>query len=149
MLNLPDTPQTRQSFSLQNNQHGDCVQGQLSVCYDVLNDVGLSLAFDKKSSEPGYVKAIHHQELQRGDTLVFDRGYGDYLMLAQLVKEGYDFILRLGRQTFDVGQLFLKSDRQETIVVIPVPAHRQKAVLRARITDKPKATSRQDSLRQR
>ncbi|MFO1349415.1 MAG: hypothetical protein U1F68_01510 [Gammaproteobacteria bacterium] len=52
-LNLPDTAETRQRFSVQRNQFAgsECVQALASVLYDLLNDLGLAAGLGAKQAE--------------------------------------------------------------------------------------------------
>jgi hypothetical protein len=74
-LNLPDTAETRQRFSVQTNQYagGEQVQALASVLYDLRNDLGLSAAMGPKQAEKNLFFAHHLAVTQAGDVLVCDR----------------------------------------------------------------------------
>jgi hypothetical protein len=74
-LNLPDTAETRQRFSVQTNQYagGEQVQALASVLYDLRNDLGLSAALGPKQAEKNLLFAHHFAATQREDVLVCDR----------------------------------------------------------------------------
>ena len=128
IINLPDTPELRRRFSVVKNSHGSHVQGQVSVCFDVLNDIGLSVALGRLSSEPAYVLEHHLKELPEASVNLFDRGYGDYTMLASMLKSGKDFILRCSRQSFAAVRTFIASEQTDTELLVDAPSHRRVAL---------------------
>jgi hypothetical protein len=78
-LNLPDTAETRQRFSVQTNQHlgGEQVQALASVVYALRNDIGLSAALGRKQAEKKLRVEPHLAVTQAGDGVVGDRAYAD------------------------------------------------------------------------
>src|SRR6185295_1677653 len=101
-LNLPDTEETRQRFSVQTNQYagGEQVQALASVLYDLRNDLGLSAAMGPKQAEKNLFFAHHLAVTQAGDVLVCDRAYADYSVLATGVARQCHFVIRFPRQSF-------------------------------------------------
>jgi hypothetical protein len=128
ILNLPDTPELRRRFSVVKNQSQQYVQGQISICFDVLNDIGVSIAVGRLSSEPAYVLEHHLKEIPEASVTLFDRGYGDYTMLAAMLKSGRDFILRCSGQSFAAVRDFIAGQETDTELCITAPDHRRVAV---------------------
>jgi hypothetical protein len=74
-LNLPDTPQTRQRYSVQTNQHDahGCVQGMASVLYDVLNDIRRNATLSGRCAEKTPMLTHHLEHTHSGDVVVLSR----------------------------------------------------------------------------
>jgi hypothetical protein len=121
-LNLPDTEETRQEFSVQTNQHvgGEQVQALASVLYDLRNDVGLSAALGPKQAEKNLLFGTHLAATQAGDVLVGDRAYADYSVMATLVARQCHFVLRFPRQSFTAVNAFWATPETDRVVTLPV-----------------------------
>jgi hypothetical protein len=130
VLNLPDTQETRAHYSVQANQHasGSRVQALSSVCYDLLNDIGLSAALSKKQAEKELMFAQHLAATAPGDVVVLDRGYADYAVMAFWRHHGREFVVRLPRGGFTAVQAFWASGAQEQVVSLTVPRKQKRFV---------------------
>lgn len=122
-LNLPDTPETRAEFTLQTNQHAgaECVQALCCVLYDLRNDLGLSLALSKRLGEVHQL--INHlwAATQPGDTVVADRAYADYSLIAYAQAHQRHLVVRLPRRRFSQCEEFWHSDEKERQIELSVP----------------------------
>ena len=123
-LNLPDTAETRQEFSVQTNQHagGEQVQALASVLYDLRNDLGLSAALGPKQAEKNLLFGTHLAATQRDDVLVCDRAYADYSVMAMLLAWQCHFVIRFPRQSFTAVNAFWAAPAQEREVTLEVPS---------------------------
>lgn len=121
-LNLPDTAETRQRFSVQTNQYagGEQVQALASVLYDLRNDRGLSAALGPKQAEKNLLFAQHLAVTQVGDVLVCDRAYADYSVMAMVVARQCHFVIRFPRQSFTAVNAFWAAPEQEQVVTLEV-----------------------------
>lgn len=122
-LNLPDTAETRHEVSVQTTQHSGAeqVQALASVLYDLRNDLGLSAALGPKQAEKTHLFATHLAATRRGDTLVCDRAYADYSVMAMLLAWQCHFVIRFPRQSFTAVNAFWASPAQERVVTLAVP----------------------------
>jgi len=128
-LNLPDTPETRDHFSLHTNQSEvGRVQGLGSVLYDVLNGIGLSIAIDRKRAEKDFVFEHHLDKTRPDDVVVLDRVYADFAVMAFLAKHGREFVIRCPRAGFQKVIAFWESDEIETSVTLQMPATQRRYV---------------------
>ena len=120
-LHVPDTPETRAHYSVQENQYpqGACVQAAVSVCYDVLNEVALSVGMREVCAEKEFLWGAHDGSIQAGDLVVLDRGYQEYAVLAWLEARGCAYVVRCARRGAEVERFFA-SDACETIVRLRV-----------------------------
>jgi hypothetical protein len=126
-MNLPDTEETRQLFSVQTNQYagGEQVQALASVLYDLRNDLGLSAAMGPKQAEKHLLFAHHFGVTQAGDVLVCDRAYADYSVMAAIVAHQCHFVIRLPRQSFTAVNAFWAAPEQEQVVTLTVTSKAQ------------------------
>lgn len=131
-LNLPDTPHTRTTFSLQTNQHagGARVQAPGSVLYDVLNDIGLHAALSEKRGEREFIFDEHLAHTARGDLIVMDRRYADSVVMSFWVKHLREFVVRFPRSSFTAVEAFWNSGERESVVELAVPPAKRKEARR-------------------
>ncbi|MCA1617067.1 MAG: IS4 family transposase [Acidobacteria bacterium] len=127
-LNLPDTKELRQAFSVHRNQHteekSEQVQALGLVLYDLLNDLGLRAALaPSHSAEKSLLFNQLWSELQIGDVLVLDRQSADYTIIAQALRDKLDVVIRCPRQSFKPVMEFFKSRDKERLVSLSVPQH--------------------------
>jgi hypothetical protein len=129
-LNLPDTEETRQTFSVQTNQHtgGEQVQALASVLYDLRNDIGLSAAVGRKQAEKNLLFAHHLAATQAGDVLVCDRASADYSVMAQLLAHQCHFVIRFPRQSFAAVNAFWAAPEREQVVTLAVTSKARASV---------------------
>jgi hypothetical protein len=120
-LHVPDTPETRAHYSVQENQYpqGTCVQAAVSVCYDVLNEVALSVGLREVCAEKEFLWGAHDASLEAGDLVVLDRGYQEYAVLAWLEARGCVYVVRCARRGAEVER-FWASEASEAIVRLRV-----------------------------
>ena len=130
-LTVPDTPETRARYSLQENQWADsaCVQALGSVLYDPLNDIGLNVALDTKRAEKDFLFDQHLPHIAAGDVVVLDRLYANSAVFAFWVGKQRDFVIRLPRGRFPQVQAFWASEAVDRLVEIVV-TDKQRAFVR-------------------
>jgi hypothetical protein len=120
-LNLPDTPETRAQYSVQENQYAEaaCVQALAGALYDVLNAVGLSIAMSKKGPEKQLLfDQIEHT--REGDVVVLDRLYADTGVMTFLDGALRAFVIRCPRGGCAAVKAFWASEDLEREVEIAV-----------------------------
>jgi Transposase DDE domain len=122
-LNLPDTPQTRQQFTLQSNQHegAECVQALCCVLYDLRNELGLDLSLTKRQGEAGLLRTQLWSGTQASDVIVLDRAYAEYVLFAYAQMQQRHLVVRLPRGRFSVCEEFWQSQAPEQILELPLP----------------------------
>ena len=120
-LNLPDTQDLRQRFTVQRNQHSPCVQALAGVLYDLRNDLGLAAALTKVQAEKNLLINELWDATRRGDLLVMDRNFADYAVIGWAVKTGRHVLIRCPSQTFSLVNDFWKAEQCEALVTLSVP----------------------------
>jgi hypothetical protein len=122
-LNLPDTAETRQEFTLQTNQHegADCVQALCCVLYDLRNDLGLGLSLSKRLGEVRRLIEELWRYTQPDDVLVLDRAYADYRLFAYASARQRHLVVRLPRGRFHECAAFWKRKAPEQLIKLSLP----------------------------
>jgi hypothetical protein len=125
-LNLPDTPELREAFSVHRNQHqgkeSEQVQALGMVLFDLLNDIGLKAAIAPSHSAEKDLLFNHlWSELEAGDVLVLDRNSADYTIIARAVRDKIEVVIRCPRQSFKAVMEFFNSGERERIVNLSLP----------------------------
>ena len=137
-LNLPDTDETRARFSIQINQHsnGERVQMLCSVLYDVLNDIGLNMSFGPRTAEKEFLFNSHLAQTGAKDLLVLDRTYADYSVLATLLSNCRDFVIRFPRHGFKKVDEFFSGKVEDKVVELQLPNNQKKYVRQHSLAEK-------------
>lgn len=123
---LPQTKETENIFgttAIRNKQmEGHYVSGLASVLYDVLNNVALDARLvPGRSSE--IAEAIHHLSyVQKGDLVIFDRGYSSYQMMSSVLKTKADFLIRCRQNSFNIVNTMLRGEGEDDIITTLKPS---------------------------
>jgi hypothetical protein len=132
-LNLPDTEEVRQRFSVQTNQHDAQGWGQAmaSVLYDMCNDIGLNAALSGRCAEKTPMFDYHLKHTQAGDVGALDRLYADFSVMAFWAGNGRDFVIRMPRGRFKEVEAFWAAAEREREVRLKATG-KQKRFVRER-----------------
>jgi hypothetical protein len=130
VFNVPDTPETRQCYSVQSHPYPDGarVPARGRVCYDLLNPVALSAGVGKKPAEKQFLFTRHLSVTAVGDVMILDRAYADYRVLALLQAHRRDFVLRLPRRSFRAVEPFGPYPERDQIVTLTLPRGQRRFV---------------------
>lgn len=121
-INLPNTDELREKYSVQRNQHeSNYIQALSGVLYDVRNDIGLGAGFGPLQAEKNFLLNELWSLTRRGDVIVMDRNFADYTVIAYAAKHQRAVLVRCPTQSFGVVNDFWKSDESERIVTLTVP----------------------------
>ena len=74
-----------------------------SVLYDALNRVAVHALLEPAHSYEGDLAVKHLKHTKRKDLVIYDRGYCSYLMMAQTISSGSDFLIRCPGGRFRVA----------------------------------------------
>lgn len=134
ILNLPDTPETRERYTVQINQHDEegAVQGMGSVLHDVLNGVAINATLDEKKSEKSFVFDDHSLYFRDEAIVLYDRLYADYSVMAFHTQQRANFVIRAPlSNTFKKVEEFAHSDRTDEGVTLRV-TYKQRGFVKER-----------------
>lgn len=136
-LVLPDTEAIREEFGTIAWTNGKTaeIQGErpyalASVLYDVLNRVALDATLGKAKSCEIDLAVGHLAHTRAGDLLTMDRNYPSYRMLAELARQGRDFVIRCSTASFAQARLMLKGEGPDSTVVTLTPCAGQMPAIR-------------------
>jgi hypothetical protein len=121
---LPNSPETRKAFTVHENQfpNSQRVFGQVSLFFDVLNEIPINACLERDKSEIDYVINNHCKYFREEDIVIYDRGYASYAVPATHVLHGGDFVIRIPTsKTFTVVREFIESTATDAIVTINMP----------------------------
>jgi hypothetical protein len=119
-LNLPDTAETRQTFSVVANQHTAYVQATAVVLYDLGNDLGLCASLGPVSGEKSPLFQKLWCATQPADVLVLDRNFADYEMIARAIQDHRHVVIRCPRQ-FKAVKAFWDSPAADQVIELAAP----------------------------
>jgi len=124
-INVPDTDQTRESFTLQTNKSKDRprVQALGLLCCDVLNNITIASSLKKLSSEPMMlINELRENKslFNKDDIILADRAYADFRLLSYLSSRKIDYLIRFPRSTYREVMDFIESDQIDKVIEIDI-----------------------------
>jgi hypothetical protein len=121
-LNLPNTPELKEAFSVQRNQHGsESVQALAGVLYDVRNDIAIGAQLGPLQAEKNFLLGDLWSGTKPGDLIVMDRLFADYAVIAKAKKERREVLIRCPSLSFAAVNEFWASAETERIVTLKLP----------------------------
>lgn len=129
-LNVPDNKETRKEFTVHTNQYKakERVQALASILYDLRNDIAINASIGKVQAEKNFLFDSHIEKCKKGDVIVLDRGYADYVVMAMLLGNKLDFCIRLSRNGAGTVREFWESDKEEEILVLRITEKNKKTI---------------------
>jgi len=113
---VPDNPNNRQRFSVHKNQYKGLASCKMVAFHDVLNRVFIELFFHKRKDAELTVVHQNFDKIPSDVVMIYDRAYGDSLLLARHLKAKKPCVIRMKNQGSNVVKSFLKSGKKEAIV---------------------------------
>lgn len=109
----------------------EVVQARASVLYDVLNNIVIDATLKDKAYGERALAVSHLQYTQKGDLIIFDRGYPSIELFSHIINSDTDFLIRLRRNSFkQVAFLFDTSCSTDNMVLeIKAPKKVKEALL--------------------
>jgi hypothetical protein len=80
------------------------VPGRLSVLYDLLNGMGLDARLEPMGCSEVQMAAAQLSQVERGDVLIWDRGFTGFVLMAQVRGRGAHFVGRCSKGSFLAAQ---------------------------------------------
>ena len=114
-INLPHEL-INEGFKVSNDKT-DYPQGLLSCLYRLKAGIPYDFILTDDTNERR-VSLTHHQVLNCGDIVVYDRGYFSYELLLAHVQQGLHAVFRLSESTYTIIRAFMASDEIDKIVTI-------------------------------
>lgn len=135
---LPNSDNIKETFTptVAKNQipefSKEVVQARASVLYDVLNNIVIDATLKDKAHGERALAVSHLQHTQKGDLIIFDRGYPSIELFSHIINSDTDFLIRLRRNSFkQVTFLFDANCSTDDIVLeIKAPKKVKEALLK-------------------
>lgn len=130
IVTLPYTDDIQKAFSTMTVRNQDTdfskeiVQARASTLYDVLNHIAIDARLDDKAIDERTQACEHLLKSEKGDLVIFDRGYPSYELFATMIhsRQG-DFLMRIRKNSFkDARYLFDKSCRDDDVIHTLTPS---------------------------
>lgn len=137
-IDIPDTYENREEIGVQELlfESLGTIQMQGSVLYDVLNEIAICSCLDKRGSELdfarnkviGYIKKSEKQFL-KDSIIIHDRGYEDYLLMANYMVNNQNFVIRSKRsKIYKIVEQFINGKETDSLLKIMCPENRKKEI---------------------
>ncbi len=118
-LSLPDTQELEKIYGRTKNQsETGVVQARISVLYDVLNKFAIDGSLSPLSTGEGVLALNHLPFSQKGDLIIYDRGYPSFNLIYEHFEKGIDFLIRVKADFSNITREFYKSGLYSDIVQI-------------------------------
>lgn len=130
-ITVPDNYETEEEFgwrAVGNNygkNSGRCIRTTYEASYDVLNNIAIDGILGKGSVYEAHLAQKLLDNMQTMDIGIFDRAYGSYDLMAEMIKKGTNFVIRAQRQSFyEIQELYEIEEKQYSEVLNLWPARK-------------------------
>jgi hypothetical protein len=137
LLRLPSHPQVVETFGALAvaNHLGDTgtryTPARLSVLYDLLNHIGLDARLAPVAVGEVDLVAAQLARVEKGDVLIWDRGFTGFVLMARVRAGGAHFVGRCSKSSFGAAQELFRANRAgRSRIVKLVAASEQRAELK-------------------
>ncbi len=121
-LTLPNTKELQAEFGTAKNQSNVVLtQARASVLYDVLNGFALDSVLSPLNVSERRLALRHFDFAQKGDLIIFDRGYPSFDLIYELNQRNIDFLFRVKLGFNNQVKSFVESKKLTEIVKIYPP----------------------------
>jgi len=118
-ITLPITKELKQLYGETKNQTAtSIVQARCSILYDVENKYALDSKIAPLKQGKRALALSHLLFCQKGDLLIYDRGYPSYNFINQHITRGLDYLMRVKVSFSQLTLDFEKSKKRSKIVSI-------------------------------
>ena len=123
---LPNTQDVIDEFGTikysNGSQHKHKVEGKhayslASVLYDVLNNVAIDAVLAHAKAYEVDLAVGHLKKTQANDLLIFDRNYPSFRMIATLIQENRDCLIRCSKSSFVTARKMLKGEGEDSQII--------------------------------
>lgn len=116
-LTLPETKELEGIYGKTKNQSKTgVVQARTSVLYDVLNKFAIDGSLSPLSTGERVLAINHLAFSQKGDLIIYDRGYPSFDLIYEHLERGLDFLIRVKTDFSDLTREFYQSGLNSNIV---------------------------------
>jgi hypothetical protein len=118
-LTLPSNDELKRSFGAIKNKSGvEVIQAKASVLYDVLNEIALDAILNSLDTGERELALQHQHQWQKGDLIIYDRGYPSYDFIYEHVKGKVDCLIRVTVNSSAIVRAFLEGGKKSVVTDI-------------------------------
>jgi len=123
---LPNTQDVIDEFGTikysNGSQHKHKAEGEhayslASVLYDVLNNVAIDATLAHAKAYEVDLAVAHLKKTQANDLLIFDRNYPSFRMIATLIQENRECLIRCSKSSFIAARKMLKGEGEDSQII--------------------------------
>lgn len=122
-VKLPDFPDMVDHFGTWNPRQGAPVpMARVSQMFDPLNQITTHAIIGPKSCGEREMAANHFQHLGNRDLVLLDRGYPAFWLFKLILSRNAHFCARVSTKKWEIIRKFVKSGKDEQIVLLKAPS---------------------------
>ena len=136
-IHVFDTPETRETFTVERNQFVEHVRGLGSFLYDVENEIIINVELSKQKSEASFIAENHINYIMPNSIILLDMGYNDYTTMALLISKKVDFVIRFPVSSkYTEVKKFVESEESSKVIELSVTESQKKLVKKYNLSTK-------------
>jgi hypothetical protein len=117
-IDLPDTKEIVNEFGRANKQTDAKPQGLASALFDIVNKLMIDVSLNPCCGSENHIAIDHIEQVGSGDLLIFDRGYKCRWLMAAILAQGADFLIRLPKNAFKEITTFIESMNTDIVITL-------------------------------
>ena len=117
---VPDNKENRQKIGEHKNQHKTLASCKIVAFHDVLNRIFIDIFLHQRSDSELTVVHQNFDKIPKDAIMIYDRAYGDSLLLARHLKSKKHCIIRMKIGGSNVIKEFIASGKKEAIVTYKI-----------------------------
>lgn len=117
---VPDNAENRDKFGIHKNQYKALASCKMVVFHDVLNRIFIDVFLYKREASELTVVHQNFDVIPKDAVMIYDRAYGDSLLLARHLKARKHCIIRMKVRGSNIVKQFLDSGKADEIVTFQV-----------------------------
>ena len=117
---VPDNPENRERIGSHKNQYRTLASCKAVAFHDVLNRVFIHVFLHQRKQSELTVVHQNFDKIPPDALMIYDRAYGDSLLLARHLKAGKHALIRMKTGGSKVVEKFVESEEKEAIVTFQI-----------------------------
>jgi hypothetical protein len=118
-ITLPFTKELQRIYGVVSNAKTlDIVQAKLSILFDVMNKLTLDVVLDKGRAAERELALMHRHHWQKGDLIIYDRGYPSFEFIYEHIQAGIDCLIRAKTVHSALIKAFVAGDKRSVVTMM-------------------------------
>lgn len=129
-ITVPDNSETENEFGARANGNifqkdaGRCIRATYEAAYDLLNNIAFAGILDKGNVYEAHLARELIDSMSSTDLGVFDRAYGSYDLMSEMIMKKKHFLIRCQRKTFtEIQEIFKSKETNLSKFITLRPSH--------------------------